>query len=614
MAAPGIIGSRRRGKRERIKVSKDGWKTARAMLRYMRPYRGTYYIGITFLVLGSLVTLGFPYMLGDLINSATGNREAALMDALDDIDQIALGLGVLIAAQMLFSFLRVYTFSLVTQKTMADIRYGLFERLMHMPITFFEQRRVGELTSRITADVQQLQQVLSVSLAEFLRQIVTLIGGIAWILYTSPRLTLFMLAVFPPVVLITVVFGRFIRKHSKRTQDDLADTNILVEEGLHNISVVKSFTNELFELLRYRKALKKVVANALKADLYRGLFISFIIFALFGTIILVIWYGAGMVQDGDLKIGHLFSFILFMVFIGGSLGGLPDVYSQILKAVGATERLKEILDEEEEPGIVRNEQSAVDIQGHIQYQEVRFSYPTRLETEVLKGISLEIKPGEKVALAGSSGAGKSTITSLLMRFYDISGGNILIDGQSIDQYGVHGLRAHMGVVPQEVILFGGSIRENIAYGRLEASEDEIKEAARQANALEFIEEFPEGFDTIVGDRGVKLSGGQRQRIAIARAILRDPKILLLDEATSSLDAESERLVQDALDKLMEGRTTIIIAHRLATIRDVDRIYVLDHGQIVESGSHQELLAQEGTYHKLVQLQMQPSLSQDSSPD
>ncbi len=575
------------------------------MLKYVRPYRSTYYLGIFFLVLGSLVTLGFPYMLGDLINSATGNREAALMDALEDIDQIALGLGILIAAQMLFSFLRVYTFSLVTQKTMADIRFGLFERLMFMPITFFEQRRVGELTSRITADVQQLQQVLSVYLAEFLRQVVTLVGGIAWILFTSPQLTLFMLAVFPPVVLITVVFGRFIRKHSKRTQDDLADTNVLVEESLHNISVVKSFTNEIFELGRYRQALKKVVANALKADLYRGLFISFIIFALFGTIILVIWYGAGMVQDGDLKIGHLFSFILFMVFIGGSLGGLPDVYSQILKAVGATERLKEILDEEEEPGIDKN-QKEVAVNGHVQYHNVRFSYPTRPESEVLKGISLEIKPGEKVALAGSSGAGKSTITSLLMRFYDVSEGSILVDGKPLSDYAVHAIRAQMGVVPQEVILFGGTIRENIAYGRLKATEEEIRDAARQANALDFIEEFPEGFDTVVGDRGVKLSGGQRQRIAIARAILRDPTILLLDEATSSLDAESERLVQDALDKLMEGRTTIIIAHRLGTIRDVDRIYVLDHGQVVESGSHQELMAQTGTYHKLVQLQVQPS--------
>jgi len=607
MAAPGIIGSGRRGKRERVKVSKEGWKTARAMLKYVRPYRSTYYLGIFFLVLGSLVTLGFPYMLGDLINSATGNREAALMDALEDIDQIALGLGILIAAQMLFSFLRVYTFSLVTQKTMADIRFGLFERLMFMPITFFEQRRVGELTSRITADVQQLQQVLSVYLAEFLRQVVTLVGGIAWILFTSPQLTLFMLAVFPPVVLITVVFGRFIRKHSKRTQDDLADTNVLVEESLHNISVVKSFTNEIFELGRYRQALKKVVANALKADLYRGLFISFIIFALFGTIILVIWYGAGMVQDGDLKIGHLFSFILFMVFIGGSLGGLPDVYSQILKAVGATERLKEILDEEEEPGIDKNQQE-VAVNGHVQYQNVRFSYPTRPESEVLKGISLEIKPGEKVALAGSSGAGKSTITSLLMRFYDVSEGSILVDGKPLSDYAVHAIRAQMGVVPQEVILFGGTIRENIAYGRLKATEEEIRDAARQANALDFIEEFPEGFDTVVGDRGVKLSGGQRQRIAIARAILRDAPILLLDEATSALDAESERAVQDAVNVLAKDRTTLIVAHRLATVKMADRIVVMDQGRIVAQGPHDQLVAEGGLYARLAKLQFTDGLA------
>ncbi len=608
MAAPAFFGSQlKRGKkREKIKVSKQAWRTARKILKYIYPYRSTFILGMVFLVLSTITSLGFPYILGEMINSATGARQDSLLQALENIDQIALLLGGLILVQMVFSFLRIYSFSLVTQKTMSDIRYALYERLMSLPVVFFEKRRVGELTSRITADVQQLQGVLSTSLAEFFRQVLTLIGGLTAIFIISPKLTLFMLLIFPPLVIVTGIFGRFIRRHSKRTQDDLADTNVVLEESLHNIGIVKSFTNELFELSRYRGALSRVVRNSIRTDLYRGIFVSFIIFAIFGSIILVIWYGGNMVQDpiNPLPIGDLFSFILFMTFVGGSLGGLPDVYSQILKAVGATERLKEILDEHPEPGIENETREDTKIIGSVEFNDVHFAYPTRPDIEVLKGVQFTISPGEKVALAGPSGAGKSTIAQLLMRFYSLETGVIKVDGKPLNEYELRYLRKQIGIVPQEVILFGGTIRENIAYGRLEATEEEIRTAAQQANCLDFIEAFTEGFETLVGDRGIKLSGGQRQRIAIARAILKDPTILLLDEATSSLDAESEKLVQDALDKLMEGRTTLIIAHRLGTIRNVDRIHVLEEGKITESGNHAELTAHNGVYNKLVQLQMQ----------
>jgi ATP-binding cassette, subfamily B, bacterial len=580
------------------KLSWSGFKQTLKIFRYTLPYKTYFIVGFFFLILSTGTSLAFPKLVGSIIEVIEGKSPYT-------INQIT---GVLIAIlvfQAIFSFLRIYLFSRVSEWAMADVRRDVYSKIITLPIGFLEQRRVGELTSRITSDVTQLQDVLSFTIAEFFRQIATLVVGITLISLTSWKLTLFMLATFPIMVLAAMFFGRYIRRLSKKAQDELAAANVIAEETLQSVQVVKAFTNERLEVDRYRSALDRVVANALKAATFRGGFVSFIIFALFGGIVGVIWYGANLVQAGDLTIADLFTFVLYTTFIGGAMGGLGDMYAQINKTIGASERLVEILGEDSEVNLDTDEKVIPVVEGNISYQDVQFTYPSRPDVEVLKGISFDVAAGEKIALVGYSGAGKSTIVQLLMRFYNPQGGKILVDGIDIATYPLGALRSMMAIVPQEVMLFGGTIHENIAYGRPGASEGEVREAARKANALQFIVSFPEGLQTVVGERGVKLSGGQRQRIAIARAILKDPKILILDEATSSLDAESEQLVQGALDELMKNRTTIVIAHRLATIRKVDTIYVIREGQIVESGSHNQLaLIDNGLYANLIKLQFE----------
>jgi ABC-type multidrug transport system fused ATPase/permease subunit len=539
--------------------------------------------------------LSFPYVAGKLIDTAQGS-----VWIFSDINHIALLLLGILAVQSIFSFFRVWLFALVSEKAMRDIRLAVYGRLVRLPIPFFDKRRTGELISRITSDVGLLQDTFSTTLAELFRQVVTLVAGVAFLLFNTPKLTVFMLATFPVLVLFALIFGKFIRRLSKKTQDELAAANVIVEETLQSISTVKSFVGEAYEVNRYGKGLEKVVRVALEAAKYRGAFISFIIFALFGGIVGVMWYGASLVASGEMSVGELVSFVLYTTFIGGSIAGLGDIYSQLQKAIGSSERVVELLAEEEEAG--SGAQMAA-IKGTIEFDEIGFHYPTRTEVEVLKGVSFQIQSGEKVALVGPSGAGKSTIIHLLLRFYEVNTGQIRIDGEPITHWNLASLRSKIGIVPQEVLLFGGSIRENIGYAKPTATEEEIILAAKKANAWQFISQFPEGLDTLVGERGIKLSGGQRQRVAIARAILKDPAILILDEATSSLDAESEALVQEALNELMKGRTTLIIAHRLATIRKVDRIYVLTDGKIVEQGNHQELVQDaSGIYANLVRLQ------------
>lgn len=584
------------------KINTEGLKRARQLLRYIYPYRWPFIGSLLLLTSSSSVFLVFPWASGELIAIANKRSEYGL-----DFQDIGLLLLGLLIFQGVTSYIRVLLITWVSEKSIADIRKDLYAKLICQPIHFFEQRRVGELASRATADVSLLQDAISITLAELIRQIIILIGGLTFIFLIAPGLTLIMLSTFPVVIVIAIIFGRYIRKVSKKRQDELAQTNVVLDETLMAISVVKSFTNEFFEYLRYGRAIDRVVDVSMNFAKLRGLFFAFIIAVLFGAIFFILWLGATMIDDspsGTFHTEDFIQFITFTAFLGGSLAGLSNFYEQLVRAIGASERVLEILETPSEIDLSSKSEN-IEINGDIVFEDVCFNYPSRLEVKVLNDISFKVESGSRVALVGSSGAGKSTVMQLLLRYYNAQEGNILIDGKKIDSYNLTPLRRKMAIVPQDVIMFGGSIRENIAYGDHDADEAAIIEAAKKANAWNFISEFPEGLETIVGERGVKLSGGQRQRIAIARAILKNPAILLLDEATSALDAESERLVQEALNNLMEGRTSLIIAHRLATIREADNILVLDGGKIVESGRHDQLMENEtGLYRQLALLQFE----------
>jgi ATP-binding cassette, subfamily B, bacterial len=583
------------------------------IFRFVLPYRVKFIIGFIFLLFSTLTVLAMPILAGQFWNVAIGKTEWFFTS----IERVAMAFAAVLILQGFFSFLRVYLFAQVSERTMADIRATLYGKLITLPISFFEKRRVGELNSRITSDISQLQDTLSFTIAEFIRQILTILLGTVYLFVRSPQLTIFMTLTFPVLIIAAIIFGRFIRKLAKQSQDQLAQSNIIVEETMQAIQAVKAFTNEWFELNRYKKSLNQVVRTSVRVAKYRGLFATFVIIVLFGGLVSVLTYGAYLVKSQTMEVGELTTFIMFSILIGGSLGGTAELYGQLQKTVGASERILEILNEESEINLVHSLQPTVHseekanqlsinpIKGKVEFQNVHFSYPTRADVEVLKGIDLSVNIGEKIALVGHSGAGKSTIIQLLNRFYPLKQGKILVDGKNSTDYELSFYRRHIGIVPQEVLLFGGTIQENVAYGNPQASENEVIEACKKANAWQFIVGFPEGLQTLVGERGVKLSGGQRQRIAIARAILKNPKILILDEATSSLDAESEKLVQEALDELMKNRTTIIIAHRLATIRKVDKIYVISEGKVAESGTHQELsILNKGIYNNLVKLQFE----------
>jgi len=575
----------------KIKVTRETLAQMFSLYAYLRPYRGKLMVGLIMLVGSSVFGLFFPYLAMHLINSTTHEeafRLASLMVAI-------------LLVQAIMSYFQSLLFNTVGEFGLSDLRKALFNHLTEMPMTFFGQQQVGELTSRMFADLTQLQDAFIMAIPQFLRQSIIMVGSIALMVYISPHLTGVMLTCFPPTIIGAILIGRMVGKRSRVTQDELAQSANVVAEAFQGIANVKAFCNELFEQKRYETRITRFLNSVRHGAKARAMLVAFIIFAIFTAITIVLWYGTTLLLDGKLKAGDLLGFTFYTIFIGGSIGSFADLYSNLQRSIGATQRVRELLGEPAEPLEVATRVAR--FRGDVNFDRVTFAYPARPESEVLKHLSFSAQAGKVVALVGPSGAGKSTIASLLLRFYDPQQGRILFDGRAATDYGLHELRSQMALVPQEVLLFGGSIAENIAYGRPGAAQPEIEAAARRANAHDFIAEFPEGYATLVGERGVKVSGGQRQRIAIARALLKDPSILILDEATSALDAESERLVQQALEELMKGRTCFVIAHRLSTIRNADAIVMLRDGAVRETGSHDELMAiPDGAYRRMVELQ------------
>ena len=598
------------GKKEEVKrpkLNKDSIRKAKGIFQYLRPYALLYFVGWLFLVLSTTAGLVFPYLMGKLLGSTVSPSDVAAPTGfltLTSVTSVATALFILFGVQALFSFFRVVIFNNVTENSLRDLRNDAFSKMVFMPMDFFNTNKVGELTSRVSSDITQIQETLRTTIAEFFRQIVIIVGGISFLFFISWKLALIMLATVPVMALIAVFFGRYIRRLSKEAQNFSANSNAIVEEALTGIANVKAFTNEYFNINRFRKNTQEMRDLNVRSGVWRGLFVSFIIFCLFGAIVFIVWQGLLMTQGAhpELSKEGFYQFVLFTIMMGASVGSLPDLYANIQKAIGATENLMDIVNGQSEldlhPGTKKNK-----ITGEIEFKEVKFSYPQRNDMEVLKSVSFNIQPNQTFAIVGASGSGKTTITNLLLGFYKSDDGQVLVDGVSVNDYDLYHLRENMAIVPQEVMLFSGTIQENIRFGQTDATDEQVVLAAQQANACEFIESFPDGMQTEVGDRGIQLSGGQKQRVAIARALLKNPSILILDEATSALDSESEKLVQDALQNLMKNRTSLVIAHRLATIRKVDKILVMQNGAIVETGTHQELMQLKGNYANLVSLQL-----------
>ncbi len=577
----------------------------RRLFGYLKPYRGRMALAILALLLSTGFGLAFPAVIVRLLDTVTQAREFG------PLNMMAGTLIGIFLFQAAFSFLQSYLLAYIGERIVYDLRTSLYNHLQELSLDFYAARRVGDLVSRLSSDVTQMRAMLTTNITALLSQALTLVGSIVIVLTMNARFTLFILALAPVLIGIAFVFGRRITKGSTRVQDQLAASTVVAEEGLQGIRVVKSFGREAYEMQRYDTAMEKTFQASLRMAVYNSLFAAVMMFLGLGSIAAIMWYGGREVIAGQLSLAMITGFLMYGISIAASLGGLGGLYGQLSAAVGGVRRVFEILDTAPS---VQDTAGAVDlppVRGQITFEDISFSYNGG--TPVLQNVSLSIQAGEILALVGPSGAGKSTVYNLIPRFYDPSSGTIRVDGHDLRGVTQRSLRDQIGIVPQETLLFGGTIRENILYGRLDATEEEMIAAARAANAHDFVMEFPEQYDTIVGERGMNLSGGQRQRIAIARAILKDPRILLLDEATSSLDNESESLVQDALDRLMQNRTTVIIAHRLSTTKIAHRVAVLDRGRIIELGTHDVLMEQNGLYAHLYSMQFRNPEEESAPP-
>ncbi len=582
---------------------KDAWTGAKFFFNYLRPHLNVFVPALIALACTAFLTLQFVNYLSQLfVPALSGVTGPELMTAAADTAKILI---ILAATQAFIAFWRILLFAKAAERALCALRIDVFSRIIRLPMAILNARRSGELASRLANDVEAVRETLVVTIPMMIRHGVMLTGALLYLLAISVKLALFMLGTLPVVMILIAIFGARIRKLTRRAQDELAGSQVVVDESLQAITSVKAFANENHEEKRYRHALGSYLATAIRAAGPRASFIAFIIFSFSVALTFVAWFALGMISRGELSTGAFGQFAMLSAIVVQSFGQLPDLIAQFQRALGATDRVREILAEQPEPQTTDSAMHKLPhFHGDIEMRGIHFSYPTRPDATVLIDFNLSAKAGQRIALVGPSGSGKSTAINLLFRFYEPSAGQILIDGQPIKDMPLAHLRRNLALVPQEVLLFGGSIRENIAYGKPDATQAEIESAAVQANADSFIRTLPNGYDTIVGERGTQLSGGQRQRIAIARAILANPAVLVLDEATSSLDAESERLVQDALDKLMQNRTSIIIAHRLSTVRTADQILVLSAGTVLERGTHDELMANgKNLYATLATLQL-----------